>query len=756
MIRYTKQQPRRAGFCNRSLLRPYLQTAAVLAALSVFASPISTAVAAGCDPYQGGIVCYGPDTFKGTANLGQVFFAFTNAGTLNTLSAFNYTGAPYAVTNTGKITDSFTFSANSSGTLLDGYSFINRGTVGNEVKLETGDLVFSNYGTVGGRVSSFDGDIQILNFTGASLNGGIQTAAGNDVVVNVGTVKGNIGLGAGTNSFVNFWGGLVESGTTFSVGTGNSFENYGVISPGGWNSVQTTTFTGDYDQYASAAYLTTLQGPSVADRIAVSGTAELAGAVVVNRTGAIGNSGSAVIMTSGGSLTNTVTSLTQNGWQYALSVVPGSSGGTTYYRYDLANCCGNYVLATPSMIGDGVNWSTRLYESDGLGGYNVTSLTTLPTTGDQLVLSWNRLALMNYLSSVTLTEHEAEVAGILAGAELSSPAIRFLNDTLLDVNTATAKSLIGNVLSPTAFVADYNSLWQATNGFIQAVNSCPKLEGSPGLILEGECYWAKFGARRNDWNTTASNVGGQDQVYAFSGGVQVALRDEWRLGFAGSYETAKIDAANGASTDRDSFEAAVVLKNRWGNFSAAAAAFAGYGWADTERTLFGGLGPATSDHETWLAGANLRLSHLFALSQRWYAKPLVDFNATHIATKGFTERGGGGANLAVEGDGTWVLSASPALEVGTEIRSGGILYRPFVRVGGTFLDDATFEVTASFVAAPGQFFTTSQSFDDTYFDVTAGIDILTADGVDLKLTYDGRFSEDSSSLALGAKAAIPF
>jgi hypothetical protein len=754
MIRSTKQQPRRAGFCNHTLLRLYVQAAAVLAALSVFAPPISTAVAAGCNPYQGGIVCYSSDTFSGTANVGQVYAAFTNAGTLNELMAFNSTGGPYAVTNTGKINGSFTFSANNSGTLLDGYSFINRGTVGNEVKLETGDLVFSNYGKVGGRVSSYDGDIQILNFAGAFLNGGIQTAAGNDVVINTGTIKGNINLGTGTNSFVNF--GLVESGATFSVGAGNSLENYGLISPGGWSNVQTTTFTGDFDQYASAAYLLTLQGASVADQIAVSGTAEIAGAVVVNRTGAIGNTGSAVIMTSGGSLTNTITSLTQNGWQYALSVVPGSAGGTTYYRYDLANCCGNYVLATPSMIGDGVSWSTRLYESDGSGGYNITSLTTLPTTGDQLVLSWNRLALMNYLSSVTLTDHEAEVAGILQGEESGSSAIRFLNDQLLDANTATAKYLIGSVLSPKAFVADYNSLWQSTNGFTQAVNSCPKLEGSPGLILEGECYWAKFGGRQTDWERTATNIGGQDQGYSFSGGVQVALRDEWRLGFAGSYETANLDTATGVNSDRDTFSGAIVLKNRWDNVSVAATGFAGYAWADTERKMFGLIGTAKSDREMWLAGANLRLSQLFDLPNRWYVKPMVDFNATHIATKDFSESGAIGANLAVEGDGTWALAASPAIEIGTEIRHDGIVYRPYVRAGGTFFDDATFDVTASFVAAPGQFFTATQEFDDRYVDVTVGLDILTADGVDLKLTYDGRYSDNSTMLSLGAKAAVPF
>lgn len=718
--------------------------------------PVSGAEAAGCSPYNGGIVCYGPDTFSGTANVGQVFFAFTNKGTLNTLSAFNYTGGPYAVTNQGKILDSFTFSANNSGALLDGYSFENHGTVGNEVKLETGDIVFKNYGTVGGRVSSFDGDVQVLNFAGGSLNGGIQTAGGNDAVVNLGTVKGNISLGAGSNSFVNFWGGLVEPGSTFAVGAGNSFENYGAVSPGGFGKVQVTALTGDYDQYASAAYLATLAGASNADRLEVSGTAELAGAVLVNRIGAIGDTGSAVLMTSGGAMTNNISLLTQNGWRYALSHVPGTSGGTTYYRYDLANCCGNYVVATPSMIGDGINWSTRLYEPDGHGGYTMTSLTTLPTTGDQLVLSWNRMALMSYLSSVNLTDHQASVAGALASAEWQSSAIRHLNDMLLDFDVATTQTIIGNVLSPQAFIADYNSLWQSSNGFMQAVNSCPRLEGSPGLILEGECYWAKFGARRNDWNTTASNIGGQDQGYTFSGGVQVALRDEWRLGFAGSYETATLDTPTGVSTERDAFEGAVVIKNRWNTVSMAATAFAGYAWAETERKMFGPIGAARSDREMWFAGTNLRLSQLFDLPSRWYVKPLVDLNATHIGTKDFTEKGAGGANLSVEGDGTWVLSASPAIEIGTEIRAGGILYRPYVRAGGTFLDDATFDVTASFAAAPGYAFTATQEFDDRYIDVTAGLDVLTADGVDLRITYDGRFSDNSSMLSLGAKAAIPF
>lgn len=172
--------------------------------------------------------------------------------------------------------------------------------------------------------------------------------------------------------------------------------------------------------------------------------------------------------------------------------------------------------------------------------------------------------------------------------------------------------------------------------------------------------------------------------------------------------------------------------------------------------MFGLVDAAESDYGTWLAGSNLRLSYLFELPSRWYVKPMLDLNATHIGIDSFTENGAGGANLAVQGTSAWVLAASPAIEIGTEITAKGITYRPYVRAGGTFLDDATFDVTASFVAAPGEFLTSTSEFDDKYVDIAAGVDILTADGVDLKLTYDGRYSDESSELSLGAKAAVPF
>jgi autotransporter-like protein len=575
-----------------------------------------------------------------------------------------------------------------------------------------GDIVvtqqygWQNSGTIDGNITFTGTNVGIIRNTG-SINGSITVNSGGKIE-NFGVITGNINMPTGY--VVNYSGGVINSGATIDVNS-IGFYNYGALSPGGDNAVQTTSISGDFSQgfYFSepGSYVTTLASPTSADKLAITGDANLAGIIVVNRTGSIGNTGQVAILTAAGTLTNSAT-VTQNGWGYSL---------TTDSAYD------------PSTH----------------------------TTVDRLLLNWNRMSLASYLSSVTLTAQQSQVATILANAEAGgNAAMRFVNDSLLDGDLASAKSFLGIIAWPEAFVASMSSIWQANNGFVQAVNSCPTFGVNPGFIQEGQCYWAKFDGRRSDWNTTATNIGGQDETYSFSGGIQVALRDEWRLGFAGSYQNSTIKTPTSVRTESDRMEGAIVLKNRWDRLSVSATAFAGYGWADTERTMFGLIGAAESDYGTWLAGSNLRLSYLFELPSRWYVKPLVDLNATHIGIEGFTEHGAGGANLAVQGSSAWVLAASPAIEIGTEITAKGITYRPYVRAGGTFLDDATFDVTASFVAAPGQFLTSTSEFDDKYVDIAAGVDILTADGVDLKLTYDGRYSENSSELSLGAKAAVPF
>jgi outer membrane autotransporter protein len=288
--------------------------------------------------------------------------------------------------------------------------------------------------------------------------------------------------------------------------------------------------------------------------------------------------------------------------------------------------------------------------------------------------------------------------------------------------------------------------------------SCPDVNGRPNYIYEGECYWAKVSGRSYDWDRTASNIGGDTQGWTAAGGIQLALSETLRLGFAGSYEHTDLSTNNNASSEGDRGEGGVVLKDRWGNTSFALAGFGGYGSFDTRRSIGFGLGTAEGDQAIAFGGAHARISQLFDRGG-WYLKPMLDLDAMYVDYGGFREHGGGVANLAVHGNSDWVLSARPAIEVGSEFRAAdGSYVRPYLRIGGLFFDDNDFAVTSNFLSAPAGVspFTVASKFDRSYFDIGAGLDLLTLDGINVKLNYEGLFSGHSDANSGGVKVGFKF
>lgn len=238
----------------------------------------------------------------------------------------------------------------------------------------------------------------------------------------------------------------------------------------------------------------------------------------------------------------------------------------------------------------------------------------------------------------------------------------------------------------------------------------------------------------------------------------MALDPTWRLGFALSYESLNTSTGNRAHSDGDRLEGGIVLKNRWGNTTLAAAAFGGYGWFDTTRAIgLDGIATAKGEQDIAFGGLHVRLGQIFSQSG-WYLKPMLDLNVTYVDYGGFRETGAGPANLTVEGDSQWVFSASPALELGGDYRVETTLYRPFVRVGATVFSDTNFALTSSFLSAPAGVtpFTVHSRFDDVFLDVSAGLDVIAIDGLTVKVNYDGRFAEHTEIHAGGAKLGMRF
>lgn len=569
---------------------------------------------------------------------------------------------------------------------------------------------------LGGNVSGADIGVHLESFNPASVNtltnygsitSGVLAVVGNigtDTVDNFGIISGDVDLRDGNDVFNNRVGGTFRSGGLVFADT---VTNEGTLSPGGTGTIVTSVLSGTLVQTGTGTLIVDLgQGGTAADRVDVSGTASFSGFVAPHVINTSGSSGS-IVIASAASLTSTATALDTPAYDFTLSVIDG----------------------------------------------------------DKLLLEWQIISILAVLND-PLTPNQEVTAIYLDTLRTAGPsaALQAVLDAILGLpNEAEIRAALDR-LHPEHYLAQVNDTLLSSLFFLNSVMSCSKVTSTPGLSAEGECYWARVGARAYDWDRTRTNVGGSEEAYSFSAGIQVALTDTWRLGFAASYENTSTETNNGASTDGDRAEAAVVLKNNWGATSFAAAAFAGHGWFDTKRYIgLAGIGYAEGDHDIAFGGVHARLSHVLAQGSAhegsWYVKPTIDLDATYLDFGGFTETGAGPVGLSVHSDSAWVFSASPALEIGAEWRGAyGSFVRPYARIGATFFNDADFSLTSSFIGAPAGVspFTVSSDFDGAYLDLGAGVDVLNVSGVDIKLNYEGRMAKDSAIHAGGLKLGVQY
>jgi uncharacterized protein with beta-barrel porin domain len=580
-------------------------------------------------------------------------------------------------------------------------SYGNGGLANGDIRIlfKDGTLVGSTAGII-----IEDGRNNVIKSWGTvtGLNGvAILSDTGNETVDNYGIVTGDVLLGTGTNAFNNMEGGLFNSGATVNLGDNNVLKNDGTLSPGGKGTVLTTALTGDLAQTGGGEFLVDLHGAN-ADRVNVVGVAELDGKVRANFT--LSDIDSAKQWTV---LTTDATPITDNGIKaVSTPVVQFDLIFPTATQMDL-------VLLDVNFAVNGLNRNETAIAKN----FNKTF-----STGNFASLD----AVMNALAFLPAANAVANALDQL------SPEI------YLDTEIAT-------LFSGLAF----------TNNLM----SCPVREGVDAFIKEGQCVWTQVSGRSFEQDQTFQTLGFDEASWQISGGGQVALGQVWRLGFALGYEHGKLETDTTAKADSDRLNGGVALKYNPGALLLTAAVAGGQGWYDTDRRIaFPGFSAlAHANHDVSYVNGRFRAAYLVT-SGSWYAKPLVDFDATHVSLDNVNEHGAGGASLNVRGNDETVLSATPALELGTQFGANGVLVRPYVRGGATFFDDPDFVLSASFAGAPSGVgsFRIATSTDDVVGNVGAGVDVINGRGHELKLFYEGRFSDLVEEHAGGIKASLPF
>jgi uncharacterized protein with beta-barrel porin domain len=315
-------------------------------------------------------------------------------------------------------------------------------------------------------------------------------------------------------------------------------------------------------------------------------------------------------------------------------------------------------------------------------------------------------------------------------------------------------------LSPEIYSYQKMETLFAAEQFSSDLMSCRVEDGGFAFIREGQCIWVRARGRELDLETTRNNIGSESTVGSFSGGAQLALASNWKLGLAAGYDHVSIDTGTGASADGDRANVGAVLKYNPGPFLLAASASGGWSSFDTTRPMaFGGFA-GTAEGNSDIDHVSGRLHAAYLINQGgWYLKPQVDGSVTYIDQHGLTEAGGGGAALSVAGSTDTLYSVSPALEVGSEFRISDLsVLRPFVRVGVTWRDGDSLDLGAEFLEAPAGTtpFTIFTALDDVLADVSAGFDLINNQGAALRLQYDGRFGEETAQNSASIKGSVPF
>ena len=109
------------------------------------------------------------------------------------------------------------------------------------------------------------------------------------------------------------------------------------------------------------------------------------------------------------------------------------------------------------------------------------------------------------------------------------------------------------------------------------------------------------------------------------------------------------------------------------------------------------------------------------------------------------ETGAGALNLHVQSQNDWLVSAAPAVEIGTQWQQGGYTWRPYVRAGARFLSKDSFSATA-FEGSPAGIapFRVTSPLDQTLAEVSAGFDVWQGNNFNLRVSYDGRFGSHTT------------
>ncbi len=537
-----------------------------------------------------------------------------------------------------------------------------------------------------------------------TLEGGeVASFTGSDsaetvIIASDATFTGSFDLGMGSNRLTNRG---TFSSENVSVGADGTFINEGTFSPGGDGGIATIAINGNFVQTETGALNIDVDlSAKTGDLIEVSGTASLDGLVNVSVVNATDVSNEIDFLTAG-SVTHEDLTVGDVSVVVKDTVFVTSDDGSVKLRFglDFEDVPG----LNENQSGVGAILQADLESSD---------------------------------SSAELQVIRNGLSGRRTDAEAYAEAISQLTPDILGGSEATA------LLSSVSFAGK--------------LMSCNQKDGPYAAIAEGQCAWLKPQYRRVEQDATSASAGYDETATGISAGAQYQLTETLFIGGGFSFEQGDLSDTTGASSDFDQYQIGAVMKYVEGPWLFAASLSGGVRSDDITREVAFLSETATSTSDTDFFTTQLRAAYLREFD-RYYVKPIVDLTWTSLNRDDVVEEGAANSNLFIQGGDNSYLTLSPSVEIGRDITlSNDRALRAFAKVGATYITEDSASVTAGFVAAPSNTFTTSTEIDQFFGDVELGATLFASDLLTVSGSYQGRFSSNTTGAAVNVKLNMAF
>jgi len=564
---------------------------------------------------------------------------------------------------------------------------------------------------------------------------------------NYGTLKGSIYLNQDAGGIVNNHG-TMQAGDMMALSMGSMYTlapgmltNYGVFQVGGAEELAATRVMGDYRQEASGAFNPKVDfALKAGDVLTTAGAAYLDGTLDVDARNRLPTDPIQVFEAENG-----------------LTVADGFTvKRSEVFEYPLVRD-GNKLLV--GIQADFSRNETELSEEQSsVARYLGRKWTAAETERDTQTA---RVVSRRMVEVLQPSANGQDQGGSNSSmVEASQPGAEYMPvfDTVGEAEDTQAYADVLDQIANDAVQAPVAIIPLANRMFLNRTMACPSIEGTATNSQQQACLWGDIQGNWLNRDSRHHDSGFDYRSVRYMFGGQHPIANGWVAGGGISYED-----VNGKATDTPltttghNVTGVAFLRKVDGPWSYAGAVSAGRGSYDTKRSIrtVDGVVQPHADWNSYFGALRVQGAYTHQAGA-YYVKPSMDVDVIYQRVPSYAEKGGGAFDLSFAGASDVRTMVSPSVEFGGQIEKAGLMMRPYMSVGVTWMPDNDWSTKASLKSdKTGDNFRLSQELPSVFAEYRVGVDIETQKGMVLRAAWrqrlGDRYDDRSAELQLGMR-----